>query len=164
MPTQPTKPLAIITGAGSGIGLAIATHLLTHSYRVVLAERNPHTGRQAASSLGPDAKFIQCDVSDQKSQARMFKEAFEWGGNRVDFFHANAGVDDRQSLYEVFEKEGEGVLDGEGLVKGLNTGCLGVNLEGVVQGLWLFRWYFGRSEGREGRKGRFVATSSAAGL
>ena len=106
----------------------------------------------------------------------MFKQAFEWGGGRLDFFHANAGVDDRQSLYQDLlavggggkEKEREaGLVDEEGLVKGINTGCLGVNLEAVVQGLWLFRWYFGRSErGEEGgrTKGRFVATSSAAGL
>jgi NAD(P)-dependent dehydrogenase (short-subunit alcohol dehydrogenase family) len=156
-----SKPVAIVTGAGSGIGLAVATHLVTKGYKVVIADLNPTTGASAAESLGPDAAFVQTDVSSYTSQARLFKQAYEWGGNRLDFCHANAGIDDRQLLYDSEEKE---ELDEEGLLKPLNTKTMNVNLEAVIQGLWLFKYYVRRSKESGGGKGKFVATSSAAGL
>ncbi|KAF2800800.1 NAD(P)-binding protein, partial [Melanomma pulvis-pyrius CBS 109.77] len=156
-----SKPVGIVTGAGSGIGLAVATHLVSKGYKVVIAELNPTTGAEAAKSLGPDAIFIQTDVASYASQARLFKQAYEWGGNRLDFCHSNAGIDDRQFLYDPEEKE---ELDAEGLVKPLNTKSMQVNLEAVIQGLWLFKYYVRRSKEAGGGKGKFVATSSAAGL
>ncbi|KAF2277563.1 NAD(P)-binding protein [Westerdykella ornata] len=157
-----SKPVAIVTGAGSGIGLAIATHLHSLGYRTVIADMNAESGSAAAASLGPDATFIQTDVSNYRSQALMFKKAFEWGGNRLDFCHANAGIDDRQLLYEDLAEEA--AVDEEGLVKPLNTKTMSVNLEAVIQGLWLFKYYVRRSEGPGRGKGKFVATSSSAGL
>jgi 15-hydroxyprostaglandin dehydrogenase (NAD) len=156
-----SKPVAIVTGAGSGIGLAIATHLITKGYKVVIADLNPTTGAEVAKSLGQDATFIQTDVSSYSSQARLFKQAYEWGGDRLDFCHANAGIDDRQLLYDPEEKE---ELDEEGLLKPLNTKTMDVNLEAVIQGLWLFKYYVRRSKEGGGGKGKFVATSSSAGL
>ncbi|KAF2176410.1 15-hydroxyprostaglandin dehydrogenase [Zopfia rhizophila CBS 207.26] len=156
-----SKPVGIVTGAGSGIGLAVATHLISKGYKVVVADLNPTTGAAAAKSLGPDATFIQTDVSSYPSQARLFKQAYEWGSNRLDFCHANAGVDDRQILYEEFDKE---EVDENGLVKPLNTKTMAVNLEAVIQGLWLFKYYVRRSKEAGGGKGTFVATSSSAGL
>ncbi|KAH9880071.1 hypothetical protein J1614_002097 [Plenodomus biglobosus] len=157
-----SKPVAIVTGAGSGIGEAVAKHLHNvKGYKVVIADMNSASGQRVAASLGADALFIQTDVSSYKSQAQMFKRAYEWGGNRLDFCHANAGIDDRQNIFEAKEKE---ELDEEGLLKKLNTKTLEVNLEAVVQGLWLFKYYVRRSEGMGSGKGKFVATSSAAGL
>lgn len=157
-----SKPVAIVTGAGSGIGLAVATHLVQNrGYRVVIADLNATTGAAAASSLGPDALFVQTDVASYNSNARLFKQAYEWGGNRLDFCHANAGIDDRQYLYDEEDKE---EVDEEGLVKPLNTKTMSVNLEAVIQSLWLFKYYVRRSKEAGGGKGKFVATSSAAGL
>lgn len=155
-----SKPVGIVTGSGSGIGETVARHLYSKGYKVVVADFNAATGEKVASSLGPDAIFIQTDVSSYESQARMFKQAYEWGGNRLDFCHANAGIDDRQVLYDSGEKE---QLDENGLLKRLNTKTMDVNLDAVIQGLWLFKYYVRRSEGNGG-KGKFVATSSAAGL
>jgi NAD(P)-dependent dehydrogenase (short-subunit alcohol dehydrogenase family) len=156
-----SKPVAIVTGSGSGIGLAVATHLHSLGYRVVIADFNTKTGAAAAKALGPDAIFIETDVCSYTSQARLFKQAYEWGGNRLDFCHANAGIDDRQLLYDGEEK---GELDDEGLLKPLNTKTMAVNIEAVIQGLWLFKYYVRRSKEAGGGKGKFVATSSSAGL
>ena len=156
-----SKPVAIVTGAGSGIGEAVATHLHTKGYKVVIADLNPASGERVASALGSDALFHQTDVSSYESQARLFKRAYEWGGKRLDFCHANAGIDDRQNIFAGREEE---EIDEEGLVKKLNTKTLEVNLEAVAQGLWLFKYYVRRSEGEGARKGKFVATSSSAGL
>jgi 15-hydroxyprostaglandin dehydrogenase (NAD) len=156
-----SKPVAIVTGAGSGIGEAVAKHLLSKGYKVVVADMNPATGKKVTSVLGPDAIFIQADVSSYRSQALLFKQAYEWGGNRLDFCHANAGIDDRQILYDAGDKE---ELDEDGLLKPLNTKTMQVNLEAVIQGLWLFKYYVRRSKEAGGGTGKFVATSSAAGL
>lgn len=156
-----SKPVAIVTGAGSGIGESVAAYLYSKGYRVVIADLNPTTGEKVASRLGPDATFIQTDVSSYRSQASLFKQAYEWGGKRLDFCHANAGIDDRQILYDAGEKE---ELDDEGLLKPLNTKTMQVNLEAVIQGLWLFKYYVRRSKEAGGGKGKFVATSSSAGL
>lgn len=156
-----SKPVAIVTGAGSGIGEAVATHLHGKGYKVVIADFNSTTGEKVAKTLGSDATFIQTDVSSYASQARMFKRAYEWGGNRLDFCHANAGVDDRQNIFDPEDKE---ELDEEGLLKPLNTQTMQVNLEAVIQGLWLFKYYVRRSKEAGGGKGYFVGTSSSAGL
>jgi 15-hydroxyprostaglandin dehydrogenase (NAD) len=156
-----SKPVAIITGAGSGIGEAVAEHMYSKGYKVVVADMNPTTGEKVASTLGPDATFVQTDVSSYQSQAQLFQRADEWGGNRLDFCHANAGVDDRQILYDAEKRE---ELDEDGLLKPLNTKTMAVNLEAVIQGLWLFKYYVRRSKKSGGGKGKFVATSSAAGL
>jgi 15-hydroxyprostaglandin dehydrogenase (NAD) len=156
-----SKPVAIVTGAGSGIGEGVAIHLYSKGYKVVIADLNPTTGERVASNLGPDATFIQTNVSSYHSQALLFKQAYKWGGNRLDFFHANAGIDDRQVIYDTEDKE---ELDDEGLLKPLNTQTMEVNLEAVIQGLWLFKYYVRRSKEAGGGKGKFVATSSAAGL
>jgi len=156
-----SKPVAIITGAGSGIGEAVAKHMHGKGYKVVVADLNPSTGERVASALGPDATFIQADVSSYESQARMFKRAYEWGGNRLDFCHANAGIDDRQNIWGPESTE---ELDEEGLLKKLNTKTMDVNLDSVIQGLWLFKYYVRRSKEAGGGKGYFVATSSVAGL
>ncbi|KAH7378728.1 hypothetical protein BKA66DRAFT_466525 [Pyrenochaeta sp. MPI-SDFR-AT-0127] len=156
-----SKPVAIVTGAGSGIGEAVAKHLYGKGYKVVIADLNATTGDAVAKALGADAICIQTDVSSYHSQAQLFKKAYEWGGNRLDFFHANAGIDDRQMLNEPEDKE---ELDDEGLLKPLNTKVFDVNLEATIQGLWLFKYYVRRSKAAGGGKGYFVATSSAAGL
>ncbi|RMZ70292.1 15-hydroxyprostaglandin dehydrogenase [Pyrenophora seminiperda CCB06] len=156
-----SKPVAIVTGAGSGIGEAVATHLHSKGYKVVIADLNPTSGLRVTSNLGTDALFHQIDVSSYESQARLFKRAYEWGGKRLDFCHANAGIDDRQNIFAGKEDE---EVDEEGLVKRLNTKTLEVNLEAVIQGLWLFKYYVRRSEGPGAGRGKFVATSSAAGL
>ena len=64
--------VAIVTGAGSGIGRAIAEHLARASdYRVVVVDRNER-GRAVADSLG--GQFIQVDVSDSANCSRVVDE------------------------------------------------------------------------------------------
>jgi 15-hydroxyprostaglandin dehydrogenase (NAD) len=156
-----SKPVAIVTGGASGIGETVIKHLHGKGFRVVIADLSSKAGELLAEDLGSDAIFIHTDVSDYKSQARLFKQAFEWGGNRIDLFHANAGIDDRHSLYAGEDKQ---ELDEEGLLRPLGLTTMQVNLDAVIQGLWLFRDYVRQSKKAGGGTGHFVATSSAAGL
>lgn len=56
---------AVITGGASGLGLAVARHLLEHGARVVLFDVNAEKGEAAAASLGEHASFRTVDVTDE---------------------------------------------------------------------------------------------------
>jgi NAD(P)-dependent dehydrogenase (short-subunit alcohol dehydrogenase family) len=58
---------ALVTGANKGIGFEIVRQLLAKGLRVFLAARNAAAGKEAASSLGGDVRFLQMDVSDDVS-------------------------------------------------------------------------------------------------
>lgn len=152
-----SKPVAIVTGAASGIGLAVTKHLLGRGYRVVMADVNNEDGKRLSAELGADTLFKSVDVSIYEQQAALFSSAFQWGG-RLDFLAANAGIDDRQSLYEKNETM---VLDSNGVPEPLNLKTIRVDLDAVLQGIWLFK-YYARQNSIPG--GKIVITSSAAGI
>ncbi|KAK6355594.1 hypothetical protein TWF696_004693 [Orbilia brochopaga] len=150
------SPVAIITGGASGIGLGIATHLVAKGWNVVLADINPKTGTAAAESLGHRAIFQHTDVSSWDSQAALFKTTFERFG-RLDFFAANAGIDDKKSIYEETEDELRANEPAQPYLK-----VVDVDFIAVVWGVKLASWYMRRNPGRKG--GCIVITSSDAGL
>ncbi len=63
------KPVALVTGANQGIGLQIAKDLVAHGFTVLVGSRNLKCGEAAAKEVGPDARAIQLDVTDEKSIA-----------------------------------------------------------------------------------------------
>jgi NAD(P)-dependent dehydrogenase (short-subunit alcohol dehydrogenase family) len=82
--------VALVTGAGRGIGRATAEALAEDGWRVVVAELRPALGRAAARALsrrGAGACFIHVDVGDARSVARMARHV-----GRVDCLVNNAGV------------------------------------------------------------------------
>jgi NAD(P)-dependent dehydrogenase (short-subunit alcohol dehydrogenase family) len=85
------KPVALVTGANQGIGLQIAKDLVTHGFTVLVGSRNLSRGETAAKEVGPDARAIQLDVTDQASIAaaavRIRKEL-----GRLDVLVNNAAI------------------------------------------------------------------------
>ncbi|WP_371606676.1 SDR family oxidoreductase [Streptomyces sp. NBC_01213] len=60
----------VVTGAGRGLGLAMARRAGTDGFRVILAELDRERGEPAAAELrgdGIDARFVRCDVADPAS-------------------------------------------------------------------------------------------------
>ena len=88
----PSK-VAIVTGAGSGIGKVTALALLEAGYRVVLAGRRGDLLREvvAASGAGPRALAAPTDVTVPESVAGLFSATLEAYG-RVDLLFNNAGT------------------------------------------------------------------------
>ncbi|MFT3717687.1 SDR family oxidoreductase [Pseudorhodoferax sp.] len=85
--------VAIVTGAGSGIGKAAALALLGDGYRVVLAgrRREPLEEVKAASAAGDAALVLPTDVRSPESVRALFDGAVQAFG-RVDVLFNNAGV------------------------------------------------------------------------
>jgi len=77
----------VVTGAGSGIGRAIARALIGAGYEVALAGRRA----EALSETAPDALAVPTDVTDPASVAALFDAVrSRWG--RLDLLVNNAGV------------------------------------------------------------------------
>jgi NAD(P)-dependent dehydrogenase (short-subunit alcohol dehydrogenase family) len=88
------KKVAIVTGAGSGIGKATALALLEEGYRVALAGRRPEPLQQTiaeAGESGSQAIAIPTDVSNPQSVRALFAKAKEEFG-RIDVLFNNAGI------------------------------------------------------------------------
>jgi NAD(P)-dependent dehydrogenase (short-subunit alcohol dehydrogenase family) len=67
------RKLALVTGAARGIGAAMAARFVSEGWRVVLADRDG-LGAQTAESLGPAARFVHLDVSDEQAVQAAFAE------------------------------------------------------------------------------------------
>lgn len=78
-------PLAVVTGASSGIGAATARHLAGAGYRVVCAARRTDRISELAAEIG--GRAITCDITDDDSVATLAREV----GDTVDLLVNNAG-------------------------------------------------------------------------
>ncbi len=88
------KRVAVITGAGSGIGKATAIAFLKGGYRVALAGRRSSALDAAIRESGVDASValsVPTDVSDEVAVARLFSQTRE-KFRRVDVVFNNAGA------------------------------------------------------------------------
>ena len=87
--------VAIVTGAGQGIGAAIAERFASEGASVVIAEKNadigPATAETISSKTDGDALFVETDVTDRVSIANLHKEAKSAFG-AVDVLVNNAGI------------------------------------------------------------------------
>ncbi|PYR17006.1 MAG: 3-oxoacyl-ACP reductase [Acidobacteria bacterium] len=90
-----TRPkVAIVTGAGTGIGRAVAIGLLEDGYSVVLAGRRAALLEQtveAAGAQGARARVVPADVSDPAAVRALFAATRDMFG-RLDLLFNNAGV------------------------------------------------------------------------
>jgi len=85
--------VAIVTGAGSGIGRAVALALLGAGYAVGLAGRRAATLAETVSQARPDASAlaVPADISDESSVEQLFRAITDRFG-RLDLLFNNAGT------------------------------------------------------------------------
>ncbi len=89
-----TGKIALVTGAGSGVGKATALALLMEGYSVVLAGRRSDALEQTQVEAGPNRTrtlAVSADVSDEGSVRSLFAKTRETFG-RLDLLFNNAGT------------------------------------------------------------------------
>ncbi len=116
--------VAVVTGAGSGFGEAIATSFAREGARVVVADVNGENGRRVAQAIakeGGTARFFRVDVSCSADVKAMIDDALSaYGG--LDVLVNNAGFSHRMMpLWELPEEEFERVFATN--VRGVYLGC-----------------------------------------
>jgi 3-oxoacyl-[acyl-carrier protein] reductase len=140
--------VAVVTGAGSGIGAASALAFAREGARVVVADIDEAGAKKTAEAIewaGGQAVALRADVVRATDNQAMVERALaEWG--RLDVFFANAGVP--QWKTDVDEVE-EGAFDR----------IFAVNVKGV----WLGAKYALPVMKRQ-RRGVFLVTASTAGI
>lgn len=91
------KAVALVTGANQGIGLQIAKDLVAHGFTVLVGSRDPERGEAAAKEVGPGARALQLDVTNQASiQAAAERVRNEFG--RLDVLVQNAAISNTKKL------------------------------------------------------------------
>lgn len=117
--------VAVVTGAGSGIGRALAVAFAERGARLVLADLEPGDLEETRAALpgGSAAELVQTDVSDAEQVEALAEAAFALGG-AVDLLCNNAGVGCNGRAWEQSREDWRWLLD--------------VNLMGVVHGLQSF--------------------------
>lgn len=104
-----TEKIAIVTGGGSGIGLAIAEKFTGAGIRTIIVGRDEQKLRQAKETLGGLCEVAQCDVGDLPSIPPLVKGIAEkW--DRVDVLVNNAGINQKKDFTEVSDEEFQRVV------------------------------------------------------
>ncbi|MBB2482219.1 glucose 1-dehydrogenase [Bacillus sp. APMAM] len=116
--------IALITGAGSGIGRASSLLMAKQGAKVVLVDFNQETGEETLKMVkeqGGEGVFVQADVSKDEDVQRYVQTAVDTFG-RIDVFFNNAGIIQKFApLTEVEETEFDRIMS--------------VNVKGVFLGL-----------------------------
>jgi NAD(P)-dependent dehydrogenase (short-subunit alcohol dehydrogenase family) len=102
-----SRPVAVVTGAGSGIGRDVAHALLDYGYSVALAGRRAQTLEAAVadSEATPDATLVvPTDVADGAAVDALFDQSIERFG-RVDLLFNNAGSFGTPAPFEDYSPE-----------------------------------------------------------
>lgn len=94
------KRIAVVTGAGSGIGRSAALALARRDFAVVLAGRNLQSLQETANlAAGASMLPVKTDVTQADSVAQLFRSAVDAFG-RVDLLFNNAGTTAPPALFE----------------------------------------------------------------
>lgn len=141
-------PVAVITGAASGIGRGLAEHAATQGMRLVLADLDAPGLQALCDALRTGGtQVIACvtDVGDAAQVERLRECAVEHFGG-VDLLFNNAGVMQTGYSWDITEAQWQRMLN--------------VNLNGVINGIRSFVPLFLR----QGRAAHVINTASLAGL
>ena len=101
---------AIVTGAGSGIGRAIAIRLASEGARVILADLDEEAAEEVAEEIDAVTLVHRADVTKTAdAEALVARAVSEWGG--LDVMVNNAGVGVAANIVDATEEDYERMMD-----------------------------------------------------
>jgi len=115
-----TEKISIITGAGSGIGRALALAQAARGLTVVAADLDEAAAQRTAEACGSGAWGCRLDVRDRAAVDALVGEVASRHG-RIDYLFNNAGIGVGGEAFEIDASHWERILD--------------VNLRGVINGV-----------------------------
>jgi NADP-dependent 3-hydroxy acid dehydrogenase YdfG len=115
---------AVVTGAGSGIGRAVAQRLAGHGCPLVIADWNEEGLEETAASISGPVLARKVDVRERQALLSLAAEAAEWAPAPIGMVFNNAGVTVLQGVADASPEDDDWVLD--------------VNLHGVIHGVRAF--------------------------
>ncbi|URN95839.1 MAG: glucose 1-dehydrogenase [Candidatus Pristimantibacillus lignocellulolyticus] len=140
--------IALVTGAGSGIGRATSLKMSSNGAKIVVVDYNQESGQETVRIIkeqGGEAIFVQADVSKSEDVQRYVQEAVDTYG-RIDIFFNNAGVVQKfAKLADIEENDFDRIMN--------------VNVKGVFLGM---KYVLKVMEKQE--SGSIINTSSTAGV
>ncbi len=140
--------VAIVTGAGQGIGRMTAMTFAREGAKVVVADMNEETAGQVVDEItAAGGQAMKCGVNVAKADSveAMVNATKEWGGGRIDVLVNNAGITKDSRLQKMTEDQWDAVIN--------------VNLKGV--------WLCGKAVATtmvEQGSGSIINASSIVGL
>jgi gluconate 5-dehydrogenase len=103
-PFRLDNKLALVTGGGSGLGLAMCKSLVRAGARVVITGRREETLKQACAELGDTAAYIRHDVTDLPSIPSLVEQV-ETRFGAVDILINNAGINKKQPAVDTSDAD-----------------------------------------------------------
>ena|SRR5271156_6298708 len=117
--------IALVTGAASGIGEAIARGFVSEGAFVVLSDINDETGKQKSDALGPAASYARLDVRSEEDWKSCVDSVVQVHG-RIDVLVNNAGITGFEGSSAPHDPENASLEDWHAV--------LATNLDGVFLG------------------------------
>lgn len=103
------KKIAIVTGGGSGIGLAIAEKFVQNNIQTIIIGRNQEKLSSAQKKLGPLCETRAGDLNDLKSIPKLVQKITDDHGG-IDILVNNAGINMKKNFTEVSDEEFQNIL------------------------------------------------------
>ncbi|MBS1663298.1 MAG: SDR family oxidoreductase [Bacteroidetes bacterium] len=104
-----TNKVAIITGGGSGIGLAIAEKFVSAGIQTVIVGRDEQKLKTAAERLGTNCHPISADLTDLAAIPALVQKVIE-RHTRIDILVNNAGINMKKEFTDVTDEEFDRIL------------------------------------------------------
>ena len=103
------KKIAIVTGGGSGIGLAIAEHFVQQNIHTIIVGRDAQKLAAAKERLGAWCESHICDLSDLTAIPKLIDTIIGEHG-RIDILVNNAGINMKKEFVEVTDEDFQRII------------------------------------------------------